>query len=174
MKKDVLTAFLSSFNWQWHATLELEPESSKTAFKDVEQWATALLRDETLELAFLGILFKQSPSLRMELLMIGENPEGKILLDVPTDKWERFWVWQSHFMSRRQSATIRRVDNRKKTASSLAKAIRGSAPRQLEVDYCSGLLLGKYARLGFSTHTDFLNWLHLKLASLKHGDRSFL
>ena len=106
--------------------------------------------------------------------MIGENPEGKTLQDVPIDRWERYCIWQSHLMGRRQSAMIRPVDDKLKIASSLAKTIRGAAPRQLEVDYGNASLLGKYARLGFYTHTDFLSWLHLNLHSLKRGGRSFL
>ena len=138
----------------------------------MEEWATALLQDEAIELAFLGILFKQPSSVHMELLMIGENPQGKTLLQVPSDKWERYWIWQGHFLGRRQSATIRPVDDKIKTASSVTKAIRGAIPGRLVLDYCNIPLLEKHVKYEFYFHEGFTRWLHFNLKAVERGDPS--
>lgn len=96
----------------------------------------------------------------------------KSLVHVPTEKWDRDWIWPGHFQGGRRNATIRLVDDKLKTASFLAKAINGATPGLVEVDYCNGPLLEKHVKYDFYSHADFTAWLHFHLKALQRGDPS--
>ena len=85
-------AYLVNFPFEWHATFTFSPRTDFFyGIKRFKRWRLSLINEEKLQIAASLTSSSKGGQLHFHVLLLGQNKEGKTLLDVSPRKWESRW-----------------------------------------------------------------------------------
>ena len=84
--------FFNSWQWEWFPTLTFrESVSFDTAHRQLLHWSRDLCKKEGIQTAFIAVFNSANFTPHWHVLMFGKNKNGRMLLEVSKERWERRW-----------------------------------------------------------------------------------